>query len=491
MKRLLFVTATLLSTMSFAQKAEIFKENGKYGLKTDFGKELLPADYVKITKHSTDTLDFYLAHTVGTSEIYSYNSEKRDIYDEAQDHEFAEIKHEWNEALKAKQFYGYTKVGEKYHFKGQGWEQMKVKGMIGCKDGSGKYAVCLGGKPVSGYDYLAVDAKHRELVVVKTDTGWIALDTKMKGHYDWSFDEIHDSDIHPEAFIVKKKDKWGILSLDGSMNLPPSEIKNPKQMFDFDGASFAELERAYAVKRGGKWGIVNEKNDQLVACKYDNAYMIDDFAIEQHGLKTHAVVKDGGTWKFLSEKWQELKSVQFDEWIGVHGEVALVIKEGKVWQLDLKSFEMQTNLYFADYADYEVIHNEDGMLGFVGKDGTLIMKFEYIWLALELEDTDDVFIIAEKNGKGGLYDVKGNNVVPHQYEGILFLEKKNGKIYLSVGNEGESALAYWDKEKAKLIILSDRIYKLVTFNFKDKSFSAETMDGVFHKLDDNGKMIEE
>ena len=275
------------------------------------------------------------------------------------------------------------------------------------------------------------------------------------------------------------------------MNLRPSEMKNPQGMFDFDGESYAELERSYAVKVGGKWGIVDEKGEENVDFRYDNAYMIDDFAIEQHDLTVHAVVQDGGTWKFLDEKWEEHKSVQFEQWLGVHGEVALVIKDGKVWQLDLKTFDTQANLYFGDYDEFQVVKSEDDMYGVVGKNGSIIMPFKYHWISLEDENPDDVFFIAEQTGLGGIFDVAGKNVLPMEYEDLLFLETKNDKKYFSVGKEGKSALAFWDVQTKQLNFLTKHIYKLVTYHYGDKKFSAETMDGVFHTLDDDGKLIED
>ncbi|MBD3637875.1 MAG: WG repeat-containing protein [Crocinitomicaceae bacterium] len=488
MKKIFFLSTLFIAASSFAQNAVIFEENGKFGLKTDFGKELLPAEYEKITKCRTDTLDFYIADYVGSSELYSYNSKKRDIYEETAGKNFSVIKFTWNVDLKSDQFYGYTDVGRKYHFKGNTWEQMKVKGMIGCKDETGKYAVCMDGKALTDYTYNDVDARHKNLAVVLTDTGWVALDAKMKSHYNWAFDEIRDSDIHPEAFVIKREDKWGIMSLDGSMNLPPSEIKNPQGMFDFDGAAYAELERSYAVKRGGKWGVVNEKNEVNVPFKYDNAYMIDDFAIEQHDLEVHAVVQDGENWKFMGEKWKEIKSVQFDEWLGVHGNVALVKKGDKVAQLDLKTFKMTNDLYFGEYDDFQIIKTEDATSGVVAKNGDIILPFEFSWIAIEGDD-DDEFFVAEKGGKDGIYSLDGKNLVPHMYEGLIFLEKKSDKNYFSVGRAGEAALAYWDTETNKMVLLTRKMYKNVSYHFGDKKFTAETFDGVYHVLDDEGRLM--
>lgn len=490
MKKIFILLVASVSFQASAQKAEIIEEGGKFGLKTDFGKELLPADYVKITRCKTDSLDYYIADLEGSSEIYSYNTQKRDVFDEAQGQNFTVIQWEWDKPSKSNQFYGITALGEKYQLQGQQWMKLKFKGMIGCKDKSGKYAVCQGGKALSGYDYKGIDAKHRNLVVAETDTGWIALDAKIKSHYDWSFDEIHDSDVHPEAFIVRKDKRWGILSLDGSMNVPPSIMKNPDGMFDFDGPSFAELNRSYAVQRGGKWGVINQKNETNVECRYDNAYMIDDFAIEQHGLSVHAVVQDGGTWRFLNEKWEEHKTAQFEKWVGVHGEVAFVIKEGKVWQLDLKTFDTQANLYFGEYDEYQIVKSEDGKTGVVSKQGEMLMPFDFDWVVEEGED-DNPFLVAAKGGKDGIYDLNGKNLVPHNYEGLMYLETKNKVKYFSVGAEGEAALASWSEDSGKMVILSERIYQQVSFQHSDGTFTAETEDGEFHLLNDQGKLTKE
>jgi hypothetical protein len=479
----------MITISTFAQKAEIFQEGKKYGLKTDFGKELLPADYIKITKCKTDTLDYYIAELTGSAELYSYNPQKRDIFDEAQKQKFTIINFQWNATTKSNEFVAYDATGNKSKLTGNSWNTVKIKEMIGCKDGSGKYAVCQGGKALTGYNYNDVMVVSSDMVAAKTDSGWIAMDNKMKSAYGWSFDEVHKSDEYPECFIIRKGNKWGILSVDGTMNLPPSDMKNPQGMFDFDGDSYAELKRGYAVMRGGKWGVVSEKNEVLVPFDYENAYMIDDFAIEQYNLTVHAIVKNGGTWKFLNEKWEEHKAVQFDKWLGVHGDVALVSKGGKVEQMDLKTFETNSNLYFGEYDDENVIKNEDGTSGVVDKTGNIIMPFEYAWISMEEEG--EIFYIAERKGKDGIYSEDGKMVVSHDYEGLVSLVTIGEKHYFQIGHEGKAALGWWDKSSNKLISLTEGKYRSVNYKAAKKVFSAHTMDDEYIHLDHAGNVMEE
>jgi hypothetical protein len=478
-----------LSASVSAQHAEIFQEGKNYGLKTDFGKELLPADYVMITECKTDTLDYFIAETNGSAELYSYNSKERFLFDEAQNHSFTIITWDYEKAAKGNVFFAFDDKGNKFRLSGHGWNSVKVKGMVSCKNKNGKFAVCENGKALSGYDYLGINVISSDMIVSLTDSGWVAMDTKMKSVYGWSFDEVHKSDEYPECFIIKKENKWGILSVDGTMNLPPSEMKNPMGMFDFDGDSYAELKRGYAVKRGAVWGIVDEKNKELTGFSYDNAYMIDDFAIEQHDLTAHAVVKKGVSWSFLNEKWEEHKSVQFDEWLGVHGEVALVLKGGKVLQLDLKTFETQTNLYFGEYEEELVIKTEDDKAGVVGKMGDILMPFDFEWISMEKEG--EIFFIAEKDGKDGIYGEDGKLLVAHDYEGLVSLGTIGEKHYFQIGHAGNAGLGYWDKSSNKLITLSEAKYRSVNYNPAKQAFSAHTMDDKYIHLDHAGNVMED
>lgn len=478
----------MISFSSIAQKAEIFQDGNKYGLKTDFGKELLPADYVMIKKCKTDTLDYYIAEMEGSVEFYSYSPKRRDIFDEAQKQAFTQIKWAYNETIKKNEFIATDSKGNKFKFEGH-WTPMKSKGMVACKDKSGKYAVCEGGKSLTEYIYNGINVVSIDMIAAKTDSGWIAMDSKMKTVYGWSFDEIHKSDEYPECFIIRKGNKWGILSVDGTMNLPPSEMKNPKGMFDFDGDSYAELKRGYAVKRNGKWGIVDEKNKTLVPFDYDNAYMIDDFAIEQHGLKAHAIVQAGGEWKVLDEKWSAFKTVKFDKWLGVHGDVALVLKGEKVEQMDLKTFDTQSNLYFGEYDEENVVKTEDGKAGVVGKNGDIKMPFDFEWISMEKEG--EVFYIAEKNGKDGIYNEQGKLLVAHDYEGLVSLGTIGEKHYFQIGHAGKAALGFWDKSTNKLVSLTEGKYKSVNYNAAKKAFSAHTKDDTYIHLDHAGNVVEE
>ncbi|MEX1003575.1 MAG: WG repeat-containing protein [Crocinitomicaceae bacterium] len=491
MKKIATVLTLLLLTTVFAQKLETFQEGNKVGLKTDFGKELLPPEYNAITACSTDSVDYFIAESNVEVELYSYNSESRTLFEETKNQQFTILQWVAPANDEAKEFFGYDVSGNKFQLVGMNWVEQKVKEPVPCKDSKGKFAVCMKGKALSDYIYQEI-RKTNGIIEVRTDSGWIAMDEKMNPMYKWSYDDIYPSTKQAKTFLVSKGEKWGILSASGDYKLPLSHFKHPARTLGIDakmGQAKTDLKKDFSVKRNGKWGIVTSDNTIKVPFKYENAYVIDPFSVTEYSLSVKAVVKDGDAWSFLNEKYNEHKRVQFDEWVGVHGEFAFVIKNGKVEQLSLKTFETQSNLYFGEYDEYKKVVSEDGLVGVVEKDGNIILPFEFDWLIIE--DAEELgFILAIKDGKDGLYSLQGNPLVPHNYEHLIILWQLYEKQFFSMGVEGEAALVSWEFGTDKLEVLTDRKYKKIDYSTSDKLFFGELENGEKVWFDETGRIVE-
>lgn len=490
MKIIITSLAIVISVGVFAQKALVLEKNGKFGITTDFGKELLPAEYDKMREIKTDTLDFYIAHTIGTAELYSYNTEKRSIFEETQNQQFSTIEAVYSDEIRGKIFYGYDKVGNKFKFTGAGWEKLKTKGdFIGGKNQDGKYAVCQKGEALTDYIYNGVNAELPGVVQVLNNNGWQALDTKLKPIYDQSYDQLWTSKTHPAVYIVRQGKNWGIFSTDGSMALPMSPLRNPEKIFEFNGQSLAELERGYAYEKGGKYGISDNTGKEMLAFSYDDAYAFAPKEVRRHGLEVIAVAKQGTAWKFFNEKYKEVKSVEFDSWIGLMGEEALVVKDGKMHALNLKTFEFERSPFFNDWDQNTSVETDNGHEGLVSPQGDIILGFDNDQVHVAYEDTDHPFVIVAKNGKDGIHDINGKQLVAHNYE-TLYELCNNGKHYFAMGKLNEKlCLAYWDESTNKIVSITKPIYTSINCYGKvENGFSATTLDGDTVELDTEGKV---
>jgi len=303
------------------------------------------------------------------------------------------------------------------------------------------------------YEYLDIRANHIGVYEMLTDTGWIVLDTKMELLYEWTVDNVYKCEKHSEVYVVQHGHKWGIFSTDKTMHLAPSNIKNPKGTFNLDGNVYADLNKGFAVEHVGKHGIVDNEGEELVDFKYDNAYVFDAYEVERHGLSLIAVAKEGTSWRFFDAKYKIEQTFLFDKWLSIHGEDALVIKEDRVWQLSLKTYEWSAKMHFGEWEDYSVIKTDDGMQGVVGKNGDIIMPFEYDWISIEVDAGTEHFCIAEKGGQDGIYSIDGKLLVEHRYHGLMHFTNQD-KHYFTTGEEDEMLIVHWDKETNKLIPLN-------------------------------------
>lgn len=492
MKIIITSLALILGVGVTAQQALILEKDGKFGVTTDFDKVLLPAEYDHMRELKTDTLDFYLAHTVGTAELFSYNSEKRSLYDETQNQKFSIIEAVYSDQIRGKYFYGYDKVGNKFVFTGNGWDKMKTKGdFIGGKNQDGKYAVCQKGEALTEYIYNGVNAELPGVVQVKNNDGWQALDTKLKPMYSESYDHLYTSKTHAAVYIIQKGNNWGIFSTDGSMDFPMSPLRNADKIFEFNGQSLGELERGYAFDKGGKYGIIDNLGKEMLAFNYDDAYAFAPKEVRRHALEVIAVAKQGTTWKFFNEKYKETKSVEFDSWIGLRGEEALVIKGGTMKALNLKTFEFERDPYFSDWDQNTSVETDNGHEGLVSPQGEIILGFDNDEVHVAYEDTDKPFVIVQKNGKDGIHSIDGKQLVAHNYE-TLYELCNNGKHYFAMGKLNEKlALAYWDEATNKIVSVTKPIYTSINcYGKMENGFSATTLDGEAVNLSTEGKVIE-
>ena len=492
MKIIITSIALILGIGVTAQQALVLEKDGKFGITTDFGKVLLPAEYDHVRELKTDTLDFYIAHTIGTAELYSYNSEKRSIYEETQNQRFSTIEAVYSDQIRGKYFYGYDKVGNKFRFTGDGWEKLKTKGdFIGGKNQDGKYAVCQKGEALTEYIYNGVNAELPGVVQVLNNDGWQALDTKLKPMYAESYDHLWKSKTHIAVYIIQKGKNYGIFSTDGSMSLPMAPLRNPDKIFEFNGPSLGELDRGFAYEKGGKYGISDNTGKEMLAFSYDDAYAFAPKEVRRHSLEVIAVAKQGTTWKFFNEKYKEAKSVEFDSWIGLVGEEALVIKGGKMMALNLKTFEFERDPYFSEWENNTSVETDNGHEGLVSPQGEIILGFDNDEVHVAYEGTDQAFVIVEKNGRDGIHDMNGKQLVAHNYE-TLYELCNNGKHYFAMGKLNEKlALAYWDVETNKIVSVTKPIYTSINCYGKvETGFSATTIDGDAVDLSPDGKVME-
>lgn len=461
LKSTLLALTGFFGAVSFAQETIIYTQNGKYGLKMDFGKELLPPECDTIFEIETPTFDFFVADENGVASLYAYQSDKRDLFDETRDQEFTRITYYYDENLKKFIIIGYDKLGNRKQLQDEGgWMPLKrgKNDVAAGKNTDGKYALCTPEKAITGYDFKRIKADLPGIFLALTDTGYVVYNEKAEVLYPYAVNNIFKSKAYEETYIVEKGKLWGVFSTDGSRFIPLRNFKYPKKNFKIERQSAnGSLERGFAVEKYGKYGIINGENKELLEFKYDDAYVFSQYDINLYKWGFIALVKEGSSWKFLNAKYKEYKTVEFDKWLVNQGEHGLVLKGGKVYQLDLKTFEFSQRFEFYNDANVSVITNDDGKTGVFGEGGKIILPFDFEIVTLYETGDNTPFIVATKEGKDGIYSIDGENIVPHKYTRLVHLISGD-KEYFEVGKGNMVALAYWNREKNTIAIVTDYIF---------------------------------
>jgi hypothetical protein len=155
-----------------------------------------------------------------------------------------------------------------------------------------------------------------------------------------------------------------------------------------------------------------------------------------------------------------------------------VIKDGKVHSLNLRTFEFERAPYFNDWESNTSIAADNGHQGLVSPQGDVIIGFENDQVHVAYEGTPNAFVIVAKNGKDGIFDMAGKQLVAPNYP-TLYELCFGDKHYFAMGkNNVKMALVYWDKEKNTIVNLTEAIYKTINCYGKvEAGFSATTLEG--------------
>ena len=188
------------------------------------------------------------------------------------------------------------------------------------------------------------------------------------------------------GFIAIKDSKFGLIGIWGEIILP----------FEYEDIICEHLGNIF-VKKNGKWGVVNKKNQQFLPCNYDYiAYAWDDSDREDENKKNYIVVQNDKFGK--------------------------VTKNGNVI-FPFMYDGITTWVEYGPSGHYVMIDNKMGLIDYNGKI-IIPIKYEKVeWIY----DTD--WAIIYDKGKIGLYNVKNNSfflplVYDYLYVDYFYLNKE-------------------------------------------------------------------
>ena len=207
--------------------------------------------------------------------------------------------------------------------------------------------------------------------------------------------------------------------------------------------AFGDFSEGYAaVNKGGKWGFINTKGEEVIPCKYDGAKSFSG---------GYAAIENGGKWGFINTKGEEVIPCKYESVWGDGFSVgyAEVYKNEKWERIDEKGEQIQDNVnVFSKGLKWM---NKDGMIGVVDANGKEIIPCKYgdVWCAdwSYLYDFREGFAaVVDKNWKWGFVNTRGEEVIPCKYDGLFSFHEgyaaveKDGK-WGFVNTKGEEVVS--------------------------------------------------
>lgn len=261
-------------------------------------------------------------------------------------------------------------------------------------------------------DFFIPDVKlfYGNRAAAKKNGLWGFLNEKGNPVTSFIYEEVSSSDLSNPQFIstfcegmavVKKNGKWGVIDKDGNGKIP--------FIYDYISNFCAE---SIIVQKDSRWGYINKKGIEVIPAIYDEIKWFE------RGI---CPVKKDGLWGFLSKQGEIVVSMMYDD-ILVFDEVAV---DGGLW-------------FFSQDAYCAVKQN--GKWGLVDKDINIIVNFEYDSIKFTssgLDDwryfSDEGFLSVQKGKFWNVVNKDGINHIPFEYDDVeIWSEgnvcvKKNGK----------------------------------------------------------------
>lgn len=198
------------------------------------------------------------------------------------------------------------------------------------------------------------------------------------------------------------------------------EIANPKVGY-LNAAGVIVIPMEYTASKGfsgnmvkleknyKKWGILNEKGEEVVPFIYDG------MGPWKQGL---TAVKKGKKWGFIDRSGQEVIACHYDMVYGFEHGMSLV-QNGKKFGFINAQDETVVNFVFTDYKEVvDVSKDEISETGYRESNKRLVMEEGYI--------------ILKKGDKWGYLDTLGKEVIPFEYD-YIGLPSSSGKIQIEKG----------------------------------------------------------
>lgn len=262
----------------------------------------------------------------------------------------------------------------------------------------------------------------------------------------------------PNYFMLMENNKYGVIDKNGNVVINPIydvvEIPNPSKDVFICKKDFDTNRKEYSVQ-------VFNKEHQNILYQYYIVEAIELNNVENNGNYEKSVLKykanglygliDFSGKKITNAVYESIEGFEFNEGL------LLTKKSGKYGIVNINGANIVKNKYdeilsdryydekkgYTDSGYIVGIKTDDGMrYGYIDANRKMLLKNEYNDIYRIEEKKDNIYLVALKNGKAGIY-CKKKNIISHEYEDI---EYNPGNDLLMVQKASKQGVLRFDGE---------------------------------------------
>ncbi len=244
------------------------------------------------------------------------------------------------------------------------------------------------------------------LIPIKKNKKWGLVDCFFKEVVPCIYRTIRQSSVN--RLMLTKDDGCDLLLLkaDGPriINILSEKAEKYSKVEKF-------VEGLAKVEKNGKYGCVDEMYNEVVPCLFDDIFPF---------VGDTAIVKKDGKYGCVNRRGTMTIPCLYDKSINFFRGVAVVERDGKMGAINEQG-EVIVPIEYTILGDFSCVGPtlllavKDRLMGVIDKNNNTIVPFD--------NDYDDIFpafgmITLSKNKKKGVYNHKGEQIVPFEYDDI-------------------------------------------------------------------------
>jgi len=314
-------------------------------------------------------------------------------------------------------------------------------------------------REVSGFVYD--DVSHfdeRGQSLVRQNNQWLLIDTNAKTVKQLPFNVVTSFSTDEVYKKAGHNKQYGYLDRNYNIIIP----------FEYEDAGIVNAGvNLFPVKKGGKWGYVNKRNEVVVPLVYDYVSQVyKGFGwIKDLNYQTIGLVAADGRLLFDDHRYAEIE-------YGQEGTLICTTKRPmQIAGIFPKGYLDSATLQVLIAPQFEACQpfwnglaavKKNGLWGIIDKTGNLVVPYQYEYMDYWAGN----YLVSMKN-KTGMIDRKGNLLIPVEYEHCSY-----GGSFATVYKSGRQGLLHYSGKVAVPAIydevrpVSDSVFYVVHGNKK-------------------------